>query len=797
MADRVPEDNGRPISRTPHTREVPKPESGPGPEVAAVPEAAPSPGRPGPARRTRSGKTRPAGWRPPLGWWPPSGRDLVKYGAIAVAVLGLLFIGVVLYAYATLPDPTKLDLTAGSVAIVDRHGNLIEERNAQGSRVTPVKLADISEKLKNATIAVEDRHFYQHHGVDWGRVVKAFFVDVIARRPEQGASTITQQLAKIAILQSPQKTPLRKFRELLLATALEQRYSKDQILELYLNTIFYGHHATGIEAASQVYFGKHAKDLTLAEASLLAGLPNGPTYYDPLAHPDRAQQRQAVVLDAMVSSQMITQDQADQAKAEKLTFTFKEQRTTQAPHFVDYVFQQLEQSYGANTVEHGGFVVKTSLDLNLQRAAQHAVELGIQRLGPLGADNGDLVAIDPKTGQILAMVGSVDFYNNTINGQFNVAADGLRQPGSSFKPYAYETAFKDHTMTMGDILDDTSRHFANGRFHDFDFRDMGKITAHKALLLSRNIPALETMQKAGVDNVIAFAHEMGITTNLKSEVTTAIGSSDVKMLDHVAGYSVFATGGTEHPPISILEVTDRNGNTLDKPNPPQPKQVMTQQEAYLITYILKDYSTQWNLGWNRPMAGKSGTTNNYRDAWMMAYSPNIAMGAWVGHTGPGNQNMNGVYGTMVGSSVLRDFINNGLSAANIPVATFQQPSGLVSGPPCSDSSNASPSASPSASSSSSSSSSPSASPKPSARSSINSSERELYLPGTECKAPPPTPNPTPTLVPSIVPSILPSILPSASESATPSPSASGSASGTAAPAGSGAPSQAAARASPD
>ena len=223
----------------------------------------------------------------------------------------------VLYAYATLPDPTKLDLTAGSVAIVDRHGNLIEERNAQGSRVTPVKLADISEKLKNATIAVEDRHFYQHHGVDWGRVVKAFFVDVIARRPEQGASTITQQLAKIAILQSPQKTPLRKFRELLLATALEQRYSKDQILELYLNTIFYGHHATGIEAASQVYFGKHAKDLTLAEASLLAGLANGPTYYDPLAHPDRAQQRQAVVLDAMVSSQMITQDQADQAKAER------------------------------------------------------------------------------------------------------------------------------------------------------------------------------------------------------------------------------------------------------------------------------------------------------------------------------------------------------------------------------------------------------------------------------------------------------------------------------------------------
>ncbi len=215
----------------------------------------------------------------------------------------------------------------------------------------------------------------------------------------------------------------------------------------------------------------------------------------------------------------------------------------------------------------------------------------------LGADNGDLLAIDPKTGEILAMVGSVDFYNDTINGQFNGVTDGLRQPGLSFKPYAYEKAFKDHTLTMGDILDDTSRHFAGGQFHDFDFRDMGKITAHQALLLSRNIPALETMQKAGIDNVIAFAHEMGITSNLKSEVTTAIGSSEVKMLDHVAGYSVFATGGVAHAPVSILEVTDRNGNTLDKPNAPQPRQLMSPQEAYLITYILKDYSTQWNLGW--------------------------------------------------------------------------------------------------------------------------------------------------------------------------------------------------------
>jgi penicillin-binding protein 1A len=359
------------------------------------------------------------------------------------------------------------------------------------------------------------------------------------------------------------------------------------------------------------------------------------------------------------------------------------------------------------------------------------------------------------------MVGSADFFNNDIKGQFNVVT-GLRQPGSSFKPYAYEQAFKSHKLTMGNMLDDTSRHFAGGQFHDFDFRDMGIITAHKALVLSRNIPALETMQAAGIDNVIKLAHDMGITTQLKSEVTTAIGSSEVRMLDHAVGYGVFATGGTRHDPVAILEVKDKDNNTLDKPNAPGSKQVISAQEAYLITYILKDYSSQWNLGWNKPFAGKSGTTNNYRDAWMMAYAPNLVIGAWVGHTGPGNQDMNGVYGSMVGSSVLRDFINNGLSQAHFTVETFKRPDGLIDGPPCANNDNVSPSSS--------------ASPSPTSGSS--SSAKELYLPGTECKAAP-TPSPSPSPSPSDLLSPLPSILPSGilptptpSPSSTPTPSGS-------------------------
>jgi len=691
-------------------------------------------------------------------------------GIVAGLIL-LLVLGTFAYAFVTLPDPSRLDLAGGDIQIVDRHGTPIEQRNAQGVRVIPVtKLTEVSPNLINATIAVEDRHFYQHHGVDWGRVIKAGIVDVITRRPQQGASTITEQLAKIAILQSPKKTILRKLREAMVATALESKYSKDEILRLYLNSIYYGHGATGVEAAAEVYFGKHAKDLTLGEAALLAGLPNGPSYFDPALHKDRALARQAVVLDAMANNDMITTAQAEQAKNEPLTFVFKENRTSQAPHFVDYVFEQLESTYGPSVVAKGGFVVKTTLDLNLQKAAEQAVAVGQQKLGRLGADNGDFLAMDPKTGEILAMVGSADYLNNDIKGQFNVVT-ALRQPGSSFKPYAYEQAFRSHTMTMGNMLDDTSRHFAGGQFHDFDFRDMGMITAHQALLLSRNIPALETMQAAGVDNVVNFARDMGITTPLKSEVTTAIGSSEVRLLDHAVGYGVFATGGMRHDPVSVLEVKDKDGNTLDKPNTSDGKRVISAQEAYLITYILKDYSTQWNLGWNKPFAGKSGTTNNYRDAWMMAYAPNLVIGAWVGHTGPGNQDMNGVYGTMVGSSVLRDFINNGLTQAHFSIETFKRPDGLIDGPPCASSASASPSSSASAS--------------PSASSS-NSSEKELYLPGTECKpapTPSPSPSPSPSDLLSPLPSIVPSgITPSPSPSPTPAPSSSPTPSGS--PAGS-------------
>ena len=721
---------------------------------APAPAAAPANGAARSEPRKRASAAQGSGWRPGP-WWPRDRATWLKVIGVIAGLFLLLVLGTLAYAAATLPDPSKLNLAAGTVTFKDRNGTVIEQRSAQGLRVTPVKLSQISPLLRNATIAVEDKNFYNHHGIDWLRVIKAGVIDTLARRPEQGASTITEQLAKIAVLNTPKKSIMVKLREALVATELESRYSKDDILNMYLNSIFYGHHATGIEAASQVYFGKHASELSLAEASMLAGLPNGPSYYDPQLHLERAQARQAIVLDAMVRQGMITQSQADEAANTKLTFVFKENRSSQAPHFIDFVMEQLENLYGPSVVSRGGFTVITTLDLNLQKAAEHAVAVGQQRLGPLGADNGDFIAIDPKTGEILAMVGSADFFNNDIHGQFNVVTSP-RQPGSSFKPYAYEQAFRSHKLTMGNLLDDTSRHFAGGQFHDFDFRDMGMITAHKALLLSRNIPALETMQTAGVENVTQFAKDMGITSPLKNEVTTAIGSSEVRLIDHAVGYGVFATGGTRHDAVSVRELQDSQGSTIDKPNAGSGKQIISAQEAYLITYILKDYSNAWNLGWNKPFAGKSGTTNNFHDAWMMAYAPNLVIGAWVGHTGPGDTNMHGVFGTMVGSSVLKDFINNGLSQASFKVENFQRPSGLIDGGPCANNANVNPSASPS----------------PSASGSSNvGSEKELYLPGTQCVAATPSASASASTSPSSAPSVVPSLPVCATPAPTPTPGA--------------------------
>ena len=599
-----------------------------------------------------------SGWRGPFGWNK-------RQTAAAVVALGIVaFLLLLTVTWFSLPDPANVALHAGEVKMYDRTGTKLVA-DVTGSEIrTPTGLAKISPLLQEATVAAEDRNFYTHHGIDWPRLAKAITVDLISRRAEQGASTITQQLAKNDLLATPNgsvdRTITRKFKEAILATRLEGLYPKNQILELYLNSIYYGHHAYGIGAASKVYFGKEASDLTLGQASFLAGLPQAPATYDPKTNYAGAKARQAYVLDQMVrDAQMlhdttaslnrddksipvlplITEQQADAAKAEdtlKQLVYKTDGATGPAPHFVEYVMGQLERTYGASVVASGGLSVTTSLDLDIQAAATKAVQDGIPKLDRYGVNNGAMLVTSEAAGhrgEILAMVGSADFNHDEIAGQVNIVTTP-RQPGSSFKPYDYITGINDRKFNTLTVFHDTKTDFGgNYTPFDFDNRFEGPMRMRKALVESRNVPAVEAMQKAGVSSVIETAHRLGISTKLEPHLATAIGASEVTMLDHSEAYGVLATMGTKHDPVSILKVQNAGQDLTVDHNDGQ--QVMSSGPAFIIADILKGYSKQWNLGFPGQFAAKSGTTNigtATGDGWMMTYNPDVVVATWAGHT---------------------------------------------------------------------------------------------------------------------------------------------------------------------
>ncbi len=669
-----------------------------------------------------------------------------RWGKATVGVVALLvlFGGYVLYTLRDLPDPGQQDVLANTITVYDRRGREIEQRNPQGQYHRVLTLREMGAYGPKATLAAEDRNFYNHGAIDWASTLRAALVDLTSGRVEQGGSTITQQLVKIQLL-TPQRSIFRKLQEAVLATGLEARYSKDQVLEMYLNRVYYGHNAYGLGAASQTYFSKDAKDLTPAQAAFLAGLIQAPIAYDPQTHFDLAHQRQVYVLHGMLATHALSPDEEQKAEAEDVKAELKYNpaaRQSKAPHFVDYVIGRLEKDYGSAAVQQGGFSIYTSLDLDLQKLAADSVARGVQDLSRYDVNNADFLAVKPTTGEVLAWVGSADYYSEQIGGQYDVVLSP-RQPGSSFKPYVYEAAFRDRKLTPGGVVDDTPQTFqGNYQPKDFDGMFMGKMTARKALVLSRNVPAVETGVKEGMSNVVDLAHAMGVNTKLDPVPNTAIGGSDVTLYDHVQGFATFANQGTRMPLISILKITDSRGNLLSetKPGSQDGKQlVLTPAEAYLITDILKDYQNQWHLGWNKQMAAKTGTTgatsNQTRDAWILAYNANISAGAWVGNTGANGAGGNiNAYGELVGDTIMRYFVN-GLPAEYS--GFLKRPDGLVDGKACDGSpdiflagtdhmscNGLEPSPSPSPS--------PSATPTP--------------LPS------PSLPVPTPTIVPSIVPS---------------------------------------------
>jgi len=519
-----------------------------------------------------------------------------------------------------------------------------------------------------------------------------------------------------------------------LAVTVEQRYSKDQILTMYLNRVYFGHGAYGIGAAAKTYFTKDAKDLTPAEAAFLAGLIQAPTAYDPAQHYDLAHDRELYVLQGMVATGKLSSAEADKAANEDVKAELKIQpsaRQSKAPHFVDHVLATLETMFGSAAVQQGGLTVHTTLDLGIQQIAEQAVAGGVQDLASTHVNNSALLAANPKNGEVLAWVGSADYGNDAIGGQFDVVL-AKRQPGSSFKPYVYEAALRDHKITWATILHDSLTNFNGYTPHDFDNGGMGNIPARTAILYSRNIPAVQVGQMEGMQNVIALAQAMGIKSHLDPGLSTAIGGSGITLAEDVQGYEVFANQGRRIDLSVIRQVDDGSGKVVYKHDTPAGTAVLTPAEAYMITGVLKDYQNQWGFGWNRQMASKTGTSDNGRggipDSWIMAYNPDIVAGVWVGNTAPdGGGGLITAYGEQVGKSVMKRFVNS--LPANMK-SRYSQPSGITRGcngqdtqyiflaggcnatPSASASPSASPSATPSASPSASPSSSPAPSPSP-------------------------------------------------------------------------------------
>jgi membrane peptidoglycan carboxypeptidase len=671
-----------------------RPPGGYDPRAYPYPTPPPSPQQ---GRRRASLYTQPPGGG-------RRGRRFKRYGPWIALILVALTSGVfgyVLWTLRDMPDPGQTPVLSRSIVIYDRKGRQIEQYNAQGQYYQELHLEDMGLMSRYATLAAEDRDFYNHPAIDVLRTASAAASDVLHRGNLQGGSTITQQLVKFAVLANPQRSVFRKMQEATIAFGLESKYSKNQILEMYLNRVFYGNNAYGIGAAVKVYFGpdKQAKDLTAGQAAFLAGIINGPSYYNPQTNYDGAKQRQLYVLDGMVKKGWLTQAEADKAAQEDIKAELKFDqgiRKSLAPHFADYVIGQLEKQFGSSAIQQGGFKVYTTIDLDLQNLAQQSVTNGVAKLKGRGVNNGDLLAANPTTGEILAWVGSADYYNAAIAGPFDVVR-AVRQPGSSFKPYAFEAALKDHKITLASTVHDRPMSFAGSKpISDYDNSYLGDMSARKALLLSRNAPAVEVgWQIEGMDNVIAQAHAQGIKTELKNVPSTAIGASEVTMLEHLQGYESFANQGTMMPLFSIAKIQNAVGEDLITPvqagSQPGISHPMTAAESYLITDTLKDYPTYWRLGWRRQMAGKSGTTGGdqtgvHNDAWMMAYNPDIVVGAWAGNTAPnGGGKSIAAFGTEVGQQVLAPFIN-GLPG-NMK-DWYKRPDGLVNGSGCQgDSSN--------------------------------------------------------------------------------------------------------------
>ncbi len=618
--------------------------------------------------------------------WGAFFKKLLLTGVV-VAVVGWFGLTIfIAWASRDLPDPNKLieRRVAVTTKIYDRAGEHLLYEVFSDKKRTSVELSDIPEYAKWATIVVEDKNFYTHTGVAWLSIARAFASNFLGSKTGGGgASTLTQQLVKNAILTN-EKTYTRKIKEAILAKQIERKYTKDQILKLYFNEIPYGSSNYGIEAASESYFGKPVKEITVAEAATLAALPQAPTRY--LNNNDLLLGRRNFVIDKLLEAGHITKLQAETAKKEPLKIN-RMKIGLVAPHFVLYIKELLSEKYGEKTLEEGGLKVITTLDYDKQLIAEEEVKKGAEaNEKKYKASNAALVSLDAKTGQILAMVGSRDFFDEKIDGQVNVVLRP-RQPGSSFKPIVYAAGFakgltpETKVYDVETIFKTETKDYAP---HDYDLGERGPISLRRALAGSLNIPAVKVLYLTGVDNVLNLAQQLGYTTlNDRSRfgLSLVLGGGEVKLLEHVHGFMALAREGTTLPVSAILEVTDSQGNTLEKWSEPSPAQVIDNNIARTVTDILSDNSSRaYIFGENsplilpdRPVAAKTGTTNEWVDGWTIGFTPSVVTGVWVGNNNnkPMAQKADGV---LTAAPIWRAYMLRTLKDA--PIEVFNPPNPL-------------------------------------------------------------------------------------------------------------------------
>ena len=601
--------------------------------------------------------------------------------AICLMIMGAS----VLYGFSSLFAPPNMDETLipdAASQFYDINGNVIYTTLSEERRV-PVSIDKIPKHVQQAFIAIEDNRFYEHSGIDYRGTARAL-VSTLSGREVQGGSTITQQLAKNAFL-TQERSIIRKIKEAFIAKELEHKYTKDEILTMYLNQIYFGQGAYGIESASLYYFGKHVQNLDIAEAATLAAIPKSPNYYNPFENPKESKKRQELVIDQMVKYGFISADSAAKAKAKKMVYsTSHKQQNNPRGYFFDMISQKVIAEVGADALYKGGLKIYTTLDMDMQLAAEKAM----RHLPNYYTDSKKLAqpqmalaAVDPKTGYVKAMIGG--------RGQdkFNRATLAVRQPGSAFKPFVYLTAMQ-NGFTPASIIEDKEEEFAKGwKPQNSDMQWHGKVSLRTALKRSINVPTIKLAREVGVDKIVANVEKMGITTLVDSgaysdvNLAMALGglSKGVNPLEMASAYGVLATNGLYNKPIALLKIVDRDGKVLYQAKP-QSKRVVDAASAYLTTNMLEDVlvsGTGGGMGIGRPAAGKTGTTDTYIDAWFVGYTPDLSTAVWVGDDN--NKPMQSMYGSGAPLSIWHEFMINAL--ASTPRTGFSNPGVAVPAEP--------------------------------------------------------------------------------------------------------------------